>query len=240
MHVEFLGIPARARRRRRLELRRTRSGQLLVALATRFPSLGELITADRLQPSIVANLNGDRVRQRSRHATRQKTTGADPVRRRRGLDAMRPAPFGYHGCYLRIDVSTRQRRARAAAGDGAAAVPRRQRAGRLAAARRRRARRRSAGAGRAARLRVQPAGRQPAHDFRQVRRRQQEPADRADQRLARQQRLRDCRQALRLRRDRDRRTGRRAVGADHRRRTTSGSSRPTNFAARPARRPKRR
>ena len=35
-------------------------GQLLVALAARFPSLGELITADRLHPSFVANLNGDR------------------------------------------------------------------------------------------------------------------------------------------------------------------------------------
>ena len=35
-------------------------GQLLMALAVRFPSLGELITADRLPPSFTANLNGDR------------------------------------------------------------------------------------------------------------------------------------------------------------------------------------
>jgi molybdopterin converting factor small subunit len=33
---------------------------LLVALGHRFPSLGELITADRLQPFVIANLNGDR------------------------------------------------------------------------------------------------------------------------------------------------------------------------------------
>ena len=34
-------------------------GQLLMALAARFPSLAELINADRLRPSFVANLNGD-------------------------------------------------------------------------------------------------------------------------------------------------------------------------------------
>ena len=31
-----------------------------IALAAQFPSLGELIAADRLHPSFVANLNGDR------------------------------------------------------------------------------------------------------------------------------------------------------------------------------------
>ena len=35
-------------------------GQLLGTLAVRIPSLGELIAADRLHSSIVANLNGDR------------------------------------------------------------------------------------------------------------------------------------------------------------------------------------
>ena len=37
-----------------------RSVELLMALAVRFPSFDELITADRLKPSFTANLNGDR------------------------------------------------------------------------------------------------------------------------------------------------------------------------------------
>ena len=43
-----------------IELQADTLGQLLLALAARFPSLGELITTDRLPPSVVANLNGDR------------------------------------------------------------------------------------------------------------------------------------------------------------------------------------
>ena len=43
-----------------LEMRADNLGQLLAALVIRFPSLGDLITADQLQPSVVANLNGDR------------------------------------------------------------------------------------------------------------------------------------------------------------------------------------
>jgi sulfur-carrier protein len=60
MHVELLGIPRERAGVAELELDAETLGQLLVTLAVRFPSLGELITADRLQPSVVANLNGDR------------------------------------------------------------------------------------------------------------------------------------------------------------------------------------
>jgi molybdopterin converting factor small subunit len=58
MHVELLGIPRERAGVAELELQADTLGQLLAALAVRFPSLGELITTDRLQPSIVANLNG--------------------------------------------------------------------------------------------------------------------------------------------------------------------------------------
>jgi len=43
-----------------LELEAETLGQLLTALAARFPSFRELIAVDRLQPSFTANLNGDR------------------------------------------------------------------------------------------------------------------------------------------------------------------------------------
>jgi molybdopterin converting factor small subunit len=60
MHVELLGVPRERAGVAEVELHADTLGQLLIALAARFPSLGELITADRLQPSVVANLNGDR------------------------------------------------------------------------------------------------------------------------------------------------------------------------------------
>jgi molybdopterin converting factor small subunit len=60
MRVELLGIPRERAGVAELELRADTLGQLLSALADRFPSLGELITVDRLGPSVVANLNGDR------------------------------------------------------------------------------------------------------------------------------------------------------------------------------------
>jgi sulfur-carrier protein len=60
MRVELLGVPRERAGVAELELQADTLGQLLVALAVRFPSLGELIIADRLQPSLVANLNGDR------------------------------------------------------------------------------------------------------------------------------------------------------------------------------------
>jgi molybdopterin converting factor small subunit len=60
MHVELLGVPRERAGIAELELEARTLGQLLVALAVRCPSLGELIIGDRLQPSIIANLNGDR------------------------------------------------------------------------------------------------------------------------------------------------------------------------------------
>ena len=60
MRVELLGVPRERAGVAELELQAETLGQLLVALAVRCPALGELITADRLQPFVVANLNGDR------------------------------------------------------------------------------------------------------------------------------------------------------------------------------------
>ena len=60
MRVELLGVPRERAGVAELELQADTLGQLLAALAVRFPSLGDLIIADRLQPSLVANLNGDR------------------------------------------------------------------------------------------------------------------------------------------------------------------------------------
>jgi molybdopterin converting factor small subunit len=60
MHVELLGVPRERAGVAELDLHAETLGQLLVALATRFPSFAELIAADRLRPSFVANLNGDR------------------------------------------------------------------------------------------------------------------------------------------------------------------------------------
>jgi molybdopterin converting factor small subunit len=60
MHVEFLGLPRERAGIAELELEAETLGQLLAALAVRFPSFAELVTDDRLQPSVTANLNGDR------------------------------------------------------------------------------------------------------------------------------------------------------------------------------------
>ena len=60
MRVELLGVPRERAGVAEVELQADTLGQLLLALAVRFPSLGELITTDRLPPSVVANLNGDR------------------------------------------------------------------------------------------------------------------------------------------------------------------------------------
>jgi molybdopterin converting factor small subunit len=59
MRVELLGVPRERAGVAELEMQADTLGQLLAALALRFPSLGELISAGRLQPSVVANLNGD-------------------------------------------------------------------------------------------------------------------------------------------------------------------------------------
>jgi molybdopterin converting factor small subunit len=60
MRVELLGLPRERAGVAELELEANTLGQLLTALAVRFPALGDLITADRLKPSLTANLNGDR------------------------------------------------------------------------------------------------------------------------------------------------------------------------------------
>ncbi len=60
MRVEFLGLARERAGVAELDLHVETLGQLLLALAGRFPSLAELITTNGLQPSVVANLNGDR------------------------------------------------------------------------------------------------------------------------------------------------------------------------------------
>jgi molybdopterin converting factor small subunit len=60
MRVEFLGVPRERAGVAELELEAETLGQLLAVLAVKFPSLSELISEGRLQPSVVANLNGDR------------------------------------------------------------------------------------------------------------------------------------------------------------------------------------
>ena len=60
MRVEFLGLPRQRAGVAELELDADTLGELLLALADRFPSFNELIRADRLRPSFTANLNGDR------------------------------------------------------------------------------------------------------------------------------------------------------------------------------------
>ena len=60
MRVELLGVPRERAGVAELELQAHTLGELLVALAIRLPGLGEYIIGDRLQASLVANLNGDR------------------------------------------------------------------------------------------------------------------------------------------------------------------------------------
>lgn len=59
MHVEFLGIPRERAGTSEVEIEADTLGQLLGILASRFPALGELITAGGLHPAVAANLNGD-------------------------------------------------------------------------------------------------------------------------------------------------------------------------------------
>jgi molybdopterin converting factor small subunit len=60
MRVELFGVPRERAGFAEIEVQADTLGQLLAALAARFPALGECIDADRLQPSFVANLNGNR------------------------------------------------------------------------------------------------------------------------------------------------------------------------------------
>ena len=59
MYVEFLGIPRERAGISEMHVEAETLGQVLGALSERVPGLSELITADGLHPSIVANLNGD-------------------------------------------------------------------------------------------------------------------------------------------------------------------------------------
>lgn len=59
MHVEFLGVPRQRAGISILEVQADTLGELLGALATQIPTLSELISADGLHSSVVANLNGD-------------------------------------------------------------------------------------------------------------------------------------------------------------------------------------
>jgi molybdopterin converting factor small subunit len=59
MYVEFLGIPRERVGVSELEIEAETLGQLLGTLAVQCPALRELITDERLHPSIAANLNGD-------------------------------------------------------------------------------------------------------------------------------------------------------------------------------------
>jgi molybdopterin converting factor small subunit len=60
MRVELLGVPRERAGVAELELHADTLGQLLAELVIRFPALDQLITPDGLEPSVVANLNGDR------------------------------------------------------------------------------------------------------------------------------------------------------------------------------------
>jgi molybdopterin converting factor small subunit len=60
MHVEFLGVPRERAGTAELDVEASTLGGLLETLATRMPGLAELIAVDRLHPSLVASLNGDR------------------------------------------------------------------------------------------------------------------------------------------------------------------------------------
>ena len=59
MYVEFLGIPRERAGISELEIEAGTLGELFDALASRFPAFADLLTANRLHPSLAANLNGD-------------------------------------------------------------------------------------------------------------------------------------------------------------------------------------
>ena len=59
MYVEFLGIPRERAGLSEVEIDAQSLGELLGTLADRFPAFGELVSEDRLHPSVAASLNGD-------------------------------------------------------------------------------------------------------------------------------------------------------------------------------------
>lgn len=60
MQVEFLGVPRQRAGVSVFDSDAATLGELMGALAARFPTLSALIEHDRLHPSLAANLNGDR------------------------------------------------------------------------------------------------------------------------------------------------------------------------------------
>ena len=60
MFVEFFGVPRERAGMSRLEVQADTLGQLLGTLAARFPSFEQLVGVNRLHPSFVASLNGER------------------------------------------------------------------------------------------------------------------------------------------------------------------------------------
>jgi len=60
MHVEFYGVPRERAGTASLEVDANTLGELFGTLAARIPSLAEFICEDRLQSTLVANLNGDK------------------------------------------------------------------------------------------------------------------------------------------------------------------------------------
>jgi molybdopterin converting factor small subunit len=59
MHVEFLGIARERAGLSELQIEAETLGQVLDALAARFPRLRDLVTDGRLHPSLAASLNTD-------------------------------------------------------------------------------------------------------------------------------------------------------------------------------------
>ena len=60
MHVEFLGVSRERAGVAEIDVQADTLGRLLGTLAVNMPGLAELISVDRLHPSLAANLNGDR------------------------------------------------------------------------------------------------------------------------------------------------------------------------------------
>lgn len=59
MFIEFFGIPRERAGVPKLEVRANNLGELLATIASRIPTLAEFITANRLNTTLLANLNGD-------------------------------------------------------------------------------------------------------------------------------------------------------------------------------------
>ena len=60
MVVEFLGVPRQRAGVSRLEVQAETLGEALKRVSTQLPGMAALIEDDRLNPAVVANLNGDR------------------------------------------------------------------------------------------------------------------------------------------------------------------------------------